>query len=295
HYRPTHYLLKIQSYSLLIDTGVEKYEGGVFEASGHKWRLSLYPKGNLKMNVIDHISLYLEILDIEKYPLGWEVNASFNLFVFDQKRDKFLTNQDVDGTIRRFHDVKTEWGFNKFLSLISFNLQCNGYLVNDCCVFGAEVFVHERSGKREFLSMIKEPPNGVMTWKLENFSALNKVAYYSQVFPVGDLKWKLLLYPKGIFDGVPKVISLFLCSCDCLDHCFQPEYKYFAEFKLRIKDQLNNKHVENSGKHWFSNSSNEWGFSQFLFLKDLQDLSKGFLKNDTLIVQAEILLMSTIN
>ena len=100
---------------------------------------------------------------------------------------------DVDGTIRRFHDVKTEWGFDKFLTLNSFNLRCNGYLVNDCCVFGAEVFVHERSGKREFLSMIKEPPNGVFTWKLENFSALNKIAYYSQVFPVGDLKWYFII------------------------------------------------------------------------------------------------------
>jgi hypothetical protein len=96
---------------------------------------------------------------------------------------------DADGEIRRFHDVKTEWGFNKFLSLDSFNCHCNGYLVNDCCVFGAEVFVHDRSGKREFLSMIKDPPNGVMTWKLENFSALNKAAYYSQVFAIGDLKW----------------------------------------------------------------------------------------------------------
>jgi uncharacterized protein YlaN (UPF0358 family) len=47
------------------------------------------------MNVIDHISLYLEILDTEKYPLGWEVNASFKLFVYDQKRDKFLTNQGL--------------------------------------------------------------------------------------------------------------------------------------------------------------------------------------------------------
>ena len=121
------------------------------------------------------------------------------------------------------------------------------------------------------------------------------------------------------------MISLLLCSCDCLDHCFELEHKYFAKFKLRIRDQVNNKHVENlgksyfsilsfcffvfffgvkllfflnivflSGKHWFSNSSNEWGFSKFLCLKDLQDLSKGFLENDTLIVQAEILLMSTI-
>ena len=48
---------------------------------------------------------------------------------------------DADGEIRRFHDVKTEWGFNKFLPFDSFNCHCNGYLVNNCCVIGVEVFV----------------------------------------------------------------------------------------------------------------------------------------------------------
>ncbi|KAK7844191.1 ubiquitin carboxyl-terminal hydrolase 12 [Quercus suber] len=95
------------------------------------------------MNGTDHISLYLSIVDTEKYCLGWEVYATFKLFVFDQIRDKFLTIQDAEGMIRRFHDIKMEWGFDKFLPLDSFNFLPNGYLVNDCCVFGAEVFVHE--------------------------------------------------------------------------------------------------------------------------------------------------------
>jgi hypothetical protein len=129
----------------------------------------------------NHIAVYLEIVDIEKYCLGWEVNASFKLFVFDKKKGPIRDHSrfslyrliymhkcaivrtqyylpyfmiilaiylvDADAEIKRFHDVKTEWGFNKFLPLDSFNCHCNGYLVNDCCVFGVEVFVHERSGK----------------------------------------------------------------------------------------------------------------------------------------------------
>ncbi|KAK7844156.1 hypothetical protein CFP56_011129 [Quercus suber] len=43
HLPPTHYMLKIESYSILSET-VEKYESGVFEAGGHKWwTLMLYP------------------------------------------------------------------------------------------------------------------------------------------------------------------------------------------------------------------------------------------------------------
>ncbi|KAK7844152.1 hypothetical protein CFP56_011127 [Quercus suber] len=47
------------------------------------------------MNGTNHISLYLSIVDTEKYSLGWEVYATFKLFVFDQIRDKFLTIQGL--------------------------------------------------------------------------------------------------------------------------------------------------------------------------------------------------------
>ena len=96
---------------------------------------------------------------------------------------------DFDGVVRRFHDIKTEWGFHKFLDLKSFEDFSQGYLVNDCCVFGAELFVHERNAKREFLTMIREPLNRTMTWKIENFLSLDKVTYYSRIFQVGDVKW----------------------------------------------------------------------------------------------------------
>ena len=100
---------------------------------------------------------------------------------------------DAEGMIRRFHDIKMEWGFDKFFPLDSFNVLPNGYLVNDCCVFGAEVFVHERSAKRDNLSMIKEPSNRIMTWKIENFSTQqDKVPIYSRIYVVGDLKWYCL-------------------------------------------------------------------------------------------------------
>ncbi|KAM4081732.1 hypothetical protein ACJW30_11G114000 [Castanea mollissima] len=289
HFRPAHYLLKIQTYSLLCETGVEKYDSGVFEVGGHKWRLSLYSKGNEKMNGTGHLSVYLSIVGTEKSPLGWEVNASFKLFVHDQIRDKFLIIQDVEGAIRRFHDIKTEWGFDKFLPLDSFNVISNGYLVNDCCVFGVEVFVHERSAKRECLTMINEPPNRIMTWKIENFSKKDRVLYASQVYVVGELKWKILIYPNGLHNEAPKAISVFLHSIDCVAQ----ERKFFVDFKLRIRDQINNKHAEERAKHWFSASSIDWGFPQLLSRKDLEDASKGFLVEDTLIVEAEIMVMST--
>ena len=58
-------------------------------------RLSIYPKGNEKMNGSGHISIYVAIVDTEKYTLGWEIYVSFKLFLFDQIQDKFLTIQGL--------------------------------------------------------------------------------------------------------------------------------------------------------------------------------------------------------
>ncbi|XP_050281365.1 ubiquitin C-terminal hydrolase 13-like [Quercus robur] len=100
----------------------------------------------------------------------------------------------------------------------------------------------------------------------------------------------LLVYPKGIYNGEIKAISLFLFSCDCV----LPEHNFFAEFKIRIKDQVNNAHVEKTDKHWFTTSSTEWRFPHFMPLKDLQDASKGLLMNDALIIEGEIIVMSNV-
>ena len=73
---------------------------------------------------------------------------------------------DADGTIRKFHDMKTEWGFAKNFPLDTFNDVSHGYLVNDCCVFGVEVFVHKRSNKRECVSVKDlDKPNSTETSK----------------------------------------------------------------------------------------------------------------------------------
>jgi hypothetical protein len=34
---PAYYIMKIQSFSLLTNNSIERYESGKFEAGGHKW------------------------------------------------------------------------------------------------------------------------------------------------------------------------------------------------------------------------------------------------------------------
>lgn len=94
--------------------------------------------------------------------------------------------------------MKKEWGFDKYISLKEFNESSNGYLVDDVCVFGAEVFVckeHFKGGKGECLSMIKSPITYKHIWKIENFSKLDAESYESKIFNAGDQKW----YPSTFF------------------------------------------------------------------------------------------------
>ncbi|XP_027337161.1 uncharacterized protein LOC113850831 [Abrus precatorius] len=287
---PAHYLFKIESYSELMNTGVEKYETNVFEAGGYKWRLILYPSGDKKSNGSGYVSLYLAIADTEKLSHGWEVNVNFKLFVFDQKNNKYLAIQDIDGTVRKFHEMKTEWGFEQLLLLENLFDSSNGYLVQDSCVFGAEVFVISHSGKWETLSVVKEPAHGTFTWKLDDFSTLDKSYYLSNSFTVGERDWKLRVYPKGNVDEKGKNLSVFLELTSC--ERFPPKRTVYAKFKLGMLDQLKNKYLEKTASHWFCASSDEWGYPKFVTLKELHEVAKGYIKDDTLVVKVQILSIS---
>lgn len=96
--------------------------------------------------------------------------------------------------MRRFHSMKTEWGFDQLLPLSTFNNPLNGYLVDDACAFGAEILVVSNATKRECLSMIKDPDNKTYTWKINDFTSKKNVdAIYSDQFIIEGSNWYVLL------------------------------------------------------------------------------------------------------
>jgi hypothetical protein len=100
-----------------------------------------------------------------------------------------LITVDGDGTVRKFHEMKTEWGFEQLISLEALFDSSQGYLIEDSCVFGAEVFVIGHSGKWESLSLVKDPPHASITFKLEKFSTLDNIFYTSNSINVGERDW----------------------------------------------------------------------------------------------------------
>ncbi|XP_048427723.1 uncharacterized protein LOC125467833 isoform X2 [Pyrus x bretschneideri] len=250
---PTHYALKIRSFSVLTKTSADEYESGEFEAGGYKWKLVLYPNGNKKKNVEDHISVYLEMVGADSLQTGYEVYVDFRFFLLDQNKGMFLVLQDANKKEKCFHAMMR--------------------------------YSERRAGKGESISKIMDAVKCKHVWKVENFSKLGTECCKSEPFTAGERKWKISLYPKGNNLGKGTHISLYL---ELDDPKKLAGSKVFAEFSLFIVDQMYAKQVGLKDNIWFSTSTPNWGWHKSISLATLKQAGNGFLVKDTCIVEAEV-------
>ncbi|KAG8366332.1 hypothetical protein BUALT_Bualt17G0068800 [Buddleja alternifolia] len=227
---PSHFLFKFESFSLLSDAGIDKYETTDFVAGEYKWRLIIYPDGRDSGNKGDHVSVYLAMANTSSLPATWEVNAVFSIFLLNQKLDNFLS---VRGRARRFHALHPEWGFSKFISKKSLTDPSNGYLVGDKCVFGAEVFVIKSQGTIECLSILNAEVPYKHSFNISNFSKLEDV-WISDNFILGDQTWSRKVYPRGNGEGKGRDVSIFLYLVDSKPSSYR---KLKVKYTIGIKNQ----------------------------------------------------------
>ncbi|XP_011001597.1 PREDICTED: uncharacterized protein LOC105108831 [Populus euphratica] len=219
-------------------------------------------------------------------PLGCDVNVKASFFLYDQIRDRYLVIED-SLVERRYHNMMSEWSFTDIISHYELKEISNGYLVSDCIILGVEVFVLNNTYKGESLSFVKEPENSLFTWKIDNFSLYN-TEYVSDVFDVKGNKWKLRLNSKE--EGSNKEENLFLyLSLD--DSKTTVNY---AEFTLRIMDQIKDNHIEKKGDGWFEDASDWMKSPESLSLRGLKNRSNDYLVDNKLIIQAKISCMCVV-
>ncbi|GMI70096.1 ubiquitin-specific protease 12 [Hibiscus trionum] len=129
-----------------------------------------------------------------------------------------------------------------------------------------------------------DPPSGRFTWTIENFSRLNTKKLYSDIFFIGGYKWRILIFPKG--NNVDH-LSIYL---DVADSATLPYgWSRYAQFSLAVCNQVHNKYtIRKDTQHQFNARESDWGFTSFMPLGELYDPSRGFLVNDTCIVEADI-------
>ncbi|XP_011626363.1 ubiquitin carboxyl-terminal hydrolase 13 isoform X1 [Amborella trichopoda] len=131
---------------------------------------------------------------------------------------------------------------------------------------------------------VEDPPTSRFTWTIENFSRLNSKKHYSDIFVVGGYKWRVLIFPKG--NNVDH-LSMYL---DVADSATLPYgWSRYAQFCLSVVNQLNSKYtIRKDTQHQFNARESDWGFTSFMPLSDLYDPNKGYLVNDTVVVEAEV-------
>ncbi|KAK9934074.1 hypothetical protein M0R45_021232 [Rubus argutus] len=188
------------------------------EATNGNWYCT-YLNGDKKKKVKDHISLYLVMAGPDSLQSGWEVYVDFRLFLLNQNKGIYSVFEDAFTRKRCFHGAMLSAGFDKLVLLEGFSDVSNGFLVDDTCVYGAEVFVcnEKRTGKGECLARIQNASICKHVWKVEKFSTLGDQVYDSIPFIVLSLLilmyWmfcrKIQIYPKGNVNG-KGYLSLFL-------------------------------------------------------------------------------------
>ncbi|KAF9676494.1 hypothetical protein SADUNF_Sadunf08G0007800 [Salix dunnii] len=130
---------------------------------------------------------------------------------------------------------------------------------------------------------VDDPPSARFTWTIDNFSRLNNKKLYSDVFVVGGYK-RILIFPKG--NNVDH-LSMYL---DVADSAALPYgWSRFAQFSLTVINQLHQKFsIRKDTKHQFYARESDWGFTSFMPLGELYDPGRGYLVNDTCVVEADV-------
>ncbi|CAI9770903.1 unnamed protein product [Fraxinus pennsylvanica] len=251
-FSPAHFLFKIESFSLLSKNGIDKYESSEFESGDYKWKLIIYPNGRNTEDGGNHVSAYLVVADINSLPNGWEFNAFFSIFLFNHEFDNFMFMKGQ----QRFHLINPEWGFSNFVAKEDLMDPTNGFIVDDKCVFGAEVFVIKSKGIGECLSLFKVTDSYTREFKISNYSVMEN-QWFSEEFITDSLE-----NMNGSFVWIRKDMVNKRALCFDILGC-----------------DING---------WFSPSWPSLGWSNFISITDINDPKKGFVVGDSCVIEVEI-------
>jgi hypothetical protein len=122
---------------------------------------------------------------------------------------------------------------------------------------------------------------GKFTWRIDNFSQINKRELRSNSFDVGGFKWYILIYPQGC--DVCNHLSLFLCVAN--HDKLLPGWSHFAQFTIAVINRDPKKSKYSDTLHRFWKKEHDWGWKKFMELSKLND---GFVVEDVLTIKAQV-------
>ncbi|KAL5221469.1 hypothetical protein ABZP36_026182 [Zizania latifolia] len=138
---------------------------------------------------------------------------------------------------------------------------------------------------------IPEISTSRFTWTIENFSKLRNRKLYSDAFVVGGNKWRVIVFPTG---NHVEYLSMYLDVADA--NLLPYGWNKYAQFSLAVINQLDSNYsLRKEAAHHFSIQGSDRGFTSFMPLVDLYDLSKGYVVNDQCIIEAEVVVRRVVD
>ncbi|GAB4835069.1 hypothetical protein Ancab_039314 [Ancistrocladus abbreviatus] len=260
---PSHFIFEIESFSSLQEsiakTGTYRIESSEFSAERQRWALVIYPNGNKKQEGSNgYISLYLKMLD---KPIGGQsVYTSFKFFIFDKIRETYTIIQDVRE--RRFDAGHLEWGVVQALSIADFNDPKKGWLVNDSCTFGAEVYIIGGTAATSRLCLTPLRSSHPFRWQVHDFPS-RTTDVDSSAFSIEGHSWKLHLHiGTNDDDGEVRSPLLYLCLDNGTD--LIGGRKVLVHCEIVIKDELLGSKDTKSVVYWFDSDNNSYNIGNIL-------------------------------
>ncbi|XP_058742654.1 MATH domain and coiled-coil domain-containing protein At3g58340-like [Vicia villosa] len=125
---------KVENFSFLE---AEVYSES-FVRCGYQWRISLFPRGNKLIKEDDNLSIYLEALQTSNMSEGWNRDVIFRLSVFNQLNTNMTITKESSN---EFNASEDSLGFESFMTFAELHDPKRGFIVNDACIVGGEVFV----------------------------------------------------------------------------------------------------------------------------------------------------------
>uniref|UniRef100_A0A8R7P421 MATH domain-containing protein n=2 Tax=Triticum urartu TaxID=4572 RepID=A0A8R7P421_TRIUA len=187
-------------------------------------------------------------------------------------------------------------------------LKSSAFLVDDSCVFGVDILKIDVSSPEKKSVVVQKKATtvenlfvqkkgfikGTYTWTMNNFLELESQQFVrSPTFEVGGHRWHIGMYPHGDKRSTD-YLSMALCL-DSSDELFI-ESRKVVQITLSILDQKSGKYfTRTTGSALPRNCQEGWAWYNFLPLKKLKDMSRGYLIESKCVLKADLTIFGSSN
>ncbi|PIA48254.1 hypothetical protein AQUCO_01400677v1 [Aquilegia coerulea] len=308
---------KMESYSLLYHSSEHLFPSMRFYSGGCSWRFYICTKGTPTDTL--SFSLTLEGTEFhDPFPNGYKIDAKFNVYLFNHLKNNFVKISGNQGSAVSFERQNPRTWAHPSLPHAYLTDPANGYMFRDTCMFGIEVLRCSNTCLHDSLLTLNGEATGSYTFQLEPFSEKILERQIIRIgmaprFEVGNYNCRIMYSLESrngtLGDGPFKEVNLPLAEKNStpqflsLHIMFRPSQLEDVEDKwskrleakvlMRVKDQSpREEHVQREGCQWLGHHSLGW--PRFMKLSDITNPDKGYLVNDSLIIEAEVSVLSLV-